>query len=324
MSEATRSGYLETRARLTGIRPRGHYLVVTIALAAAAIVLGGIATRAYIEGDAGTSSNVAFWALSMSGAATLGMLAIYSGNAVQQWPHVLPTVRRIAPSRPLRDRVWLDAIGKSKLTVIAVLSGIAAVLGILAAVADSVLLEIDRRIYDNIEAGQDIDRYGPELLNWLGKPAVIIPLAVLIGMATIRCRVIALAFPLAVVAAGVSNVLLGYLVRRDRPPRSEHFGEVTSFPGGHFMQMTLLFGVLPMAAYIMSGGRAAVRNVTAVTSVALVALILTDTFRTGGHWPSDQLGGLLIGASLVIALWGLKTPGEHHDSCSSCPSQVTE
>ncbi|MDH3753597.1 MAG: PEP-utilizing enzyme [Acidimicrobiia bacterium] len=322
MSEATRSGYLETRARLTGIRPRSHYLIGTIVLVSAAIVLGGISTRAYIADDAGASSNVAFWALSMSGAATLGMVGIYFGNAVARWPHVLPTVRRLAPSRPTRDRVWIDAIGKPKLGVIAVLLGTVGVLGILAALADSVLLEVDRPIYENIDAGRDVDRYGPEVLNWLGRPIVIIPLAVAIALAMIRCRVIALAFPLAVVAAGVSNVLLGYLVRRDRPPLSDHFGEVTSFPGGHFMQMTLLFGVLPMAAYIMSGGRVIVRSITAVLSVALVALILTDTFRTGGHWPSDQLAGFLIGSSLVIAIWGLRTPGEHHDSCSGCPSQA--
>ncbi len=322
MSEATRSGYPETRARHTGVRPRSHYLLMTIALASLALVLGGFATRAYIAEDTGTSSNVVFWALNMSGAATLGMLAVYFGNAVSEWPDVLPTVRRLAPSRPVRDRVWLEAIGRQKLTVITVLMGIVGVLGVLAAFADSLLLEIDERIYEGIDAGKDIDRYGPAILNWLGRPIVIVPLAVAIGLATIRCRVIALAFPVAVMTAGVSNVLLGYLVRRERPPLSEHFGEVTSFPGGHFMQMTLLFGVLPTAAYIVSGGRAFVRNVTAAGSLALVALILTDTFRTGGHWPSDQLAGFLIGTSLVIAIWGLRSPGEHHDSCSNCPSKV--
>jgi len=322
MSEATRSGYLETRSRLTGIRPRSHYLAVTIGLASLAIALGGLATLSYVADDAGTSSNVVFWALNMSGAATLGMLAIYFGNAVAEWPDVLPTVRRLAPSRPVRDRIWLDSIGRPKLTLIGVLLGTVGVLGILAIFAESVLLEVDERIYEGIDAGKDIDRYGPAILNWLGRPIVIIPLAVGIGLATIRCRVIALAFPMAVVAAGVSNVLLGYLVRRGRPPLSEHFGEVTSFPGGHFMQMTLLFGVLPMAVYIMAGGRVIVRNITAVLSAALVALILTDTFRTGGHWPSDQLAGFLIGASLVIAIWGLHASGEHHDSCSNCPSKV--
>lgn len=321
LSEATKNGYDETLATNTGVRPRSHYSIVTLVLASVAAVLAVISTRAYVAGDAGTSSNVAYWAVSMSGAATLGMLAVYFGNAVVEWPHVLPTVRRLAPSRPAHDRVWLNAIGTTKLISIVLLLTTVAVLGILAAVAESVLLEVDERIYDDIDAGRDVDRYGPDFLNWLGRPIVIIPLAIGIGLAMIRCRVIALAFPLAVVTAGVSNVLLGYLVRRDRPPLSDHFGEVTSFPGGHFMQMTLLFGVLPIAAHIMTG-RALARNMTAVLSIPLLALILTDTFRTGGHWPFDQLAGFLIGASLVIAIWGLRTPGEHHDSCSDCQSKI--
>jgi undecaprenyl-diphosphatase len=142
-----------------------------------------------------------------------------------------------------------------------------------------------------------------------------------IGLAMIRCRVIALAFPMAVVIAGVSNLVLGWIVRRDRPPFSAHVGEVTSFPGGHFMQMTLLFGVLPIAAQIMTGSRR-VRNVVAVLSAGLLALVLTDTFRTGGHWPTDQLAGFLIGASLVVALWAMWRPGRLHDSCKFNHSSV--
>jgi undecaprenyl-diphosphatase len=240
---------------------------------------------------------------------------------VVEWPDVLPTVRRLAPSRPAHERVWIRAIGNTRLAVISVMLGIIAALGVLAAVVESVLLGVDERIYENIEAGKDVDRYGPEFLNLLGRPIVIIPLALAIGLAMIRCRVMALVFPLAVVAAGLSNVLLGYLVRRERPPLSDHFGEVTSFPGGHFMQMTLLFGVLPIAAHVVTG-RKSVAVTVGVLSVPLLALVLTDTFRTGGHWPSDQLGGFLIGASLVIAIWGLRTPGEHHDSCTDCPSKA--
>jgi len=51
--------------------------------------------------------------------------------------------------------------------------------------------------------------------------------------------------------------------------------------------------------------------------------IHTDTFITGGHWPTDQVAGLLIGASFVVAIWGLGTTGLHHDSCGECPFQPT-
>ena len=100
-----------------------------------------------------------------------------------------------------------------------------------------------------------------------------------------------------------------------------HVGEVNSFPGGHFMQMALLFGVIPLVAYIVTRRRW-VQAIAAVLSAGALALILTDTFITGGHWPSDQLAGFLIGGSLVVVIWSLTTAGPHHDSCSDCPSQL--
>lgn len=321
LSEGTRLGFDDERVRTLGVRPRSHYILATLVLFAAAIVLGSASTAAYVADESGRSSSVAFWALSMSGAATLTMLGIYTANAVVQWPHVLPTVRQLAPARPGVEGTWFNAIGQRRAFGIAALLAVVAVLGVFATFGESVLLEIDEPIYEGIDARKDADRYGPDALNWLGRPIVIVPLAIAIGLAAIRCRVIALAFPLAVVAAGLSNVLLGYLVGRERPPFSAHAGELTSFPGGHFMQMMLLFGVVPLAAFIVSGRRW-VQVAVGVASAALLALVLTDTFRTGGHWPTDQLGGFLIGGSLVAAIWSLQTSGPHHDSCQDCPAQA--
>ena len=151
---------------------------------------------------------MAFWALSLASAATLGMVAVYVGNAAVTWPRVLPTVRQLAPPRPSLDGTWVQSIRRSHRTFIAVLLGIVAVLAIVAAVGEGLLLEVDESLYERWDLGQDRDRFGPELLVWLGRPIVIIPLAIAIGLGAIRCRVVALAFPLAVVAAGVSNVLL--------------------------------------------------------------------------------------------------------------------
>jgi membrane-associated phospholipid phosphatase len=248
------------------------------------------------------------------------MLSIYVGNAAVQWPHVLPTVRQLLPARPRVEGSWAASIPRGSKVVIILLSAAVVALAVLATVAESVLLEVDESLYERWDLREDRGRFGPDFLVWLGRPIVIIPLAIAIGLGTVRCRVIALAFPLAVVAAGVSNVLFGWIVRRDRPPFSANVGEVTSFPGGHFMQMTLLFGVIPLVAYIVTRRRW-VQVIVAVSSAALLALVLTDTFITGGHWPSDQLGGFLIGLSLVVVIWSLASTGLHHDSCSDCPSQ---
>ena len=281
-------------------------------------MLAVTSTRAYIADDGGRSSNVAFWALSVAGAATLGMLAIYAGNAVVTWPRVLPTVRQLAAPRPELDDTWLRSMRRSHLNVVIGLLAVVAVLAVLAAVWERALLEIDAELYERWELGKDRDRIGPDVLVWLGKPIVIIPLAIAIGIGAARCRVVALAFPLAVVAAGVSNVLFTYIVRRDRPPLSAHVGEITSFPGGHFMQTTLLFGVFPLVALILSGRRW-VGWLVGVPSLGTLVVVHIDTFITGGHWPTDQLAGLLIGLALVVAIWSLAQPSSLHDSCDDCP-----
>lgn len=321
LSMATVRGFDDEHVRTLGIRPRRTYVVGTLLLAVFSLALMAVSTGAYIADDSGAEANVAFWALSMSGAATLGMLAIYVGNASVQWPNVLPTVRQLLPARPRVEGSWTASISKPAKVAIALMLGAVAVLAVLASVAESVLLEVDESLYRDWDLRQDHDRLGPDFLNWLGRPIVIIPLAIVIGLGTIRCRVIALAFPLAVVTAGISNVLLGWIVRRGRPPLSVHAGEVTSFPGGHFMQMTLLFGVVPLVAHIVTRRRW-VQLIAAIVSVGVLAIVHTDTFITGGHWPSDQLAGLLIGLSLVVAIWSLAPPGLHHDSCGDCPSQL--
>jgi membrane-associated phospholipid phosphatase len=199
--------------------------------------------------------------------------------------------------------------------------GVVVSFAVLATFAESVLLELDQTAYQDWDLREGRDRFGPDVLVWLARPQIIIPLAIAIGLGTVRCRVVALAFPLAVVVAGASNVFFGWTVRRERPPFSAHFGEVNSFPGGHFMQMTLLFGVIPLVAYIVTRRRW-VQAIAAVLSAAMLVLVLIDTFITGGHWPTDQLAGFLIGASLVVVIWSLSTTGAHHDSCGECPSQL--
>ncbi|MCP3936382.1 MAG: phosphatase PAP2 family protein, partial [Actinomycetia bacterium] len=321
LSLATVHGFDDERVRPVGIRPRSNYVVGTVLLAVMSIALTVVSTGAYVADESGNETNVAFWALSLSGAATLGMLAIYVGNAAVGWPNVLPTVRQLLPARPKVEGSWAAAISRGGKVTVALMLAVLAVLAILATLAEGVLLEVDESLYRDWDLRQNRDRIGPDFLIWLGRPILIIPLAIAIGLGTIRCRVIALAFPLAVVAAGVSNVLLGWIVRRGRPPLSTHAGEVTSFPGGHFMQMTLLFGVIPLVAYIVTRRRW-VQVITAILSAALLVLVNTDTFITGGHWPSDQLAGLLIGLSLVVVIWGLAQNGLHHDSCGDCPSQL--
>ncbi len=92
----------------------------------------------------------------------------------------------------------------------------------------------------------------------------------------------------------VLKVALG--VARPGPPQPglEAFG----FPSGHASAAVTLFGLLAWMA--LSGGSPAVRRHLPPLLATMAALIAASRLYLGAHWPSDVLGGLLLGLSLVL------------------------
>jgi membrane-associated phospholipid phosphatase len=111
-----------------------------------------------------------------------------------------------------------------------------------------------------------------------------------------------------VVVAGLVSLLdspIKFMVDRPRPTSAlvqvfavEHD---SGFPSGHAMFVVLVLGFLVYLAVIYLRRR----NLSVLTFAFLLALILlTGVSRVylGVHWPSDVLGGYLIGATLLLAL----------------------
>lgn len=319
MSEGTIHGYEHVLARATGLRPRRDYLLASIVLFGVAAALLATSLDSYLSEASG--SVVAF-ALSATGVATLAAIGATSLVAARNWPEVPPIVRRLAPGRPARQHsVWASVSVPARRSIYAMLA-LVAVGGLLAIVAESWLLEIDEPIYfDWLEAREDADRWGPGWLNNLGQPIVIIPLSVAIGLATLRCRIVALAWPAAIIGGGLANLVLSWVVHRQRPPFSAHAGEFTSYPGGHSIQLTLLMGMLPLAVDVVTDSRLAGR-ITGVLAAGIWFVAWADTVRTGGHWPIDQLAGLLIAISLLTVVYSAANRERQHDSCEDCRHRV--
>ncbi|MBI3977667.1 MAG: phosphatase PAP2 family protein [Chloroflexi bacterium] len=85
----------------------------------------------------------------------------------------------------------------------------------------------------------------------------------------------------------------------------------TSFPSGHALHATVFYGFLAFLWYCSHRGRLRWAGVPIAAAIAL----LTGASRVylGVHWPSDVLGGYLIGAlwlSLLIAAY-LRTARRH-------------
>ncbi|MFN3216276.1 MAG: PEP/pyruvate-binding domain-containing protein [Acidimicrobiales bacterium] len=276
----------------TGLRSRAGYAVIAAGLALAAAVVAGIGWSGAEDGvdDIG-------WALGLAGAANIAVAAVVVAVAVARHPDVPAAVRRSLPA------TRLDPPPPPPATVVGVVAVVGFALAtLLATFADGWLDRVDRVVQqDWLGITADTGRIGPEWLVILGRPEWIIPLAVVAGAAAWRNRRLAIAFPLAVVAAGVTNRALGAMIARSRPETSIHVGEMDSFPGGHALQSTLILGALPLV--VATATRRRWTGVVAAAVVApVLAVVLTDAVRTGGHWPSDQLAGFLLGVALVTAL----------------------
>ncbi len=119
-----------------------------------------------------------------------------------------------------------------------------------------------------------------------------------------------------------SNLVLSRVTHRERPPLTAHAGEFTSYPGGHSIQLTLLMGMMPLAVHVLTGNRSAMR-VTAFAAAGVWFVAWADTVRTGGHWPIDQLTGLLIASSLLAVVYSASQSPDQHESCVDCAPRLT-
>ncbi|MGW1500146.1 phosphatase PAP2 family protein [Streptomyces mirabilis] len=109
-----------------------------------------------------------------------------------------------------------------------------------------------------------------------------------------------------VTAAGVLGTVaqqsLKAAVGRARPvwPDPVDSAHYAAFPSGHAMTATVVCGLLLWLLRLYGAGRALRRTALALAVVSVVGVGLTRVWL-GVHWPSDVLGGWLLGA-LVVAL----------------------
>lgn len=109
------------------------------------------------------------------------------------------------------------------------------------------------------------------------------------------------------VAAGEESVtyLIKQLIQRSRPDRVlSLFGEDSfSFPSGHAVRATVLFGLL---AYIIFKSYTSVRAraVTVTLYVVSVFLVAVSRVYLGVHYPTDVWGSILLGGALLTLVIG--------------------
>jgi membrane-associated phospholipid phosphatase len=165
----------------------------------------------------------------------------------------------------------------------------------------------------------------PRALGWLLRPLMIaasapgnVPLVLVIEVTALgwaAARGARADFALIILAALVDLLVVGIKIVVARPRPTDDLVAVyqritsASFPSGHVVHYVVFFGAL---AYLVWRVRASavpgwpwLRLAIVVASAALIVLIGPSRIYLGVHWPTDVLGGYLIGivslAPLIFA-----------------------
>jgi hypothetical protein len=309
-------GFDAVAASPTGIRVRRDYGIAAAVLLVVGAAILARSSDLYFDGSQGSVG----WALSATGAVTLLALGLFASAAVVAWPDVPIQVRRLAPAYTPNSRSLWSSVPHGARVAIAVMASTVLIGAVFVAFALDWVLEIDRPIYfDWLHAGRTVDRWGPDWFNNFGRLPflIVIPIAVFL-IVLLRCRVVAIAYPLTIAVGGAIFLTLNWTVHRLRPPFSAHAGEHTSYPGGHSIQVALILLSLPLVVWVLTRNRV-LRIVGTVIPVGVWAITEIDTIRTGGHWPIDQTAGLLIAACLLTILYSVGLDAIRHESCHGAP-----
>lgn len=208
------------------------------------------------------------------------------------------------------------AIGRAGL--VAMVAGLA-VLSTAARFVPDGLAWFDTRLADLVDSPRYLEFFrGVSRLGSTGLTVAIAAAAALLVWN--RCRPLAVLYPTAVVGGFVVNVVLKVAVGRSRPPDSLTGTALDSFPSGHTIQAVVALGMLPPVVYALTGHRAAALVTTLLTGTAVIAVGLSRVVL-GAHWPTDVIGGLLVGALiLVVAELVLdRLPTRWVPRCVACP-----
>lgn len=150
-----------------------------------------------------------------------------------------------------------------------------------------------------------------------GSTKATLAVAVVIGVATLRCRRFAWVFIWSVAASLAITSGLRVVVDRPRPEWGPRVGITDSFPSGHMVQATLLAVLLPLAVHELSRSSMA-RRVAALGLVIVVVMVAVVAASTGRHHPTDLIAGAAIG--LVVGSWArlaVHSP-DGHVACRHC------
>ena len=156
------------------------------------------------------------------------------------------------------------------------------------------------------EAWADDHGWLVEAMRWIelltGTVAKTIVTVALVILLLVRRQQRAALF-VAVVMSVTALLTTGFklLLGRARPEWQDSVDLLTSksYPSGHASSMAALCGVLWVLTYVFVR-RSSIRRAVLVGLVALWAIVCLDRILLGRHFPTDVIGGTLLGVAVVL------------------------
>lgn len=195
-----------------------------------------------------------------------------------------------------------------------------AVATLIAAVTLSIAVALDDVLPGEARVLREIQSW-----DWLGgafadtvrfvtttQVVVISGIAVAVALWLLGERRAAVTLAIALALLEIAQPSIKEIVDRPRPSAGlvEIRGSITSpsFPSGHVMSPTVLYGVLATLAMKRGAWSSALRATIVVFSALLLLATALVNLYLGVHWPTDVIGGWLWGAvvgcaAFAIARW---------------------
>ena len=187
------------------------------------------------------------------------------------------------------------------------------VLAVLASIGHRWLLAVEAPVSDTLRGQSLITAFG--LITFIGGTEVAIVIALGLAAATWRrCRNFAVAYPATLVVGSILNVGLKELIGRPRPPNPVTGVALASFPSGHSLQATLLLGLLPAAVYLLTNRPQLFKAAIVASAVGIIAVGASRVYL-GAHWPTDVIGGILVGVGLIVVAERAFLHPRYHATC---------
>ena len=309
----------EHPADAAGLLPRPAYAVWAVGFVVLAVYIGIGAFLNYTRVGGYVSDIAWLLALALVLTAAFGFAAGVSTALWLRWSDPPPSLRATAIRTPLAGTPsganGGDAEGPAwhHTTAFAVVSVGAAMFTLMIGSAPHVVERLDESVSTWVRSRDLFDAL--RFLDPWGSTEVSFVIAVVMGLAVLRCRPVAIIFAGSIVTAIVLHAALRAVVERPRPDGVE--AVTNSFPSGHVLQAAVLAGLLPLTVVAITGRRRLGPPLGALLVVLAMAGAI-HRIHIGAHWPSDVVGGGLIGVTIALGAWWGVEHRSWHAKCRGC------